>query len=164
MAHTIRTFGDPVLRTPCAPVTDIDDTVVRLAQDMIDTMYAYRGVGVAAPQVGVSKAMFVYDAGDGPHTLINPRIVETSGEWVYDEGCLSVPGMFFPIKRPDSVVIEGVDLDGNEQRHETNELLGRIFQHETDHLEGRLLLSCLEADQRKSAMRQLRERQIRQGS
>ncbi len=159
--HEIRVFGDPVLRTPCADITDIDATVVKLAEDMVQTMYASRGVGVAAPQVGVSKRMFVYDDGNGPFTLINPRIIETSGQWEYEEGCLSVPNLFFPIVRPANVVLEGLDLDGKAVRHEVDELTGRIFQHECDHLDGMLLIQRLDPDQKKSAMRQLRERQIK---
>ncbi len=162
--HEIRVFGDPVLRTPCAPITDIDAVIVKLAEDMIETMYASHGVGVAAPQVGVSKAMFVYDAGSGPYVLINPNVIETSGEWEYEEGCLSVPNMFFPIVRPNHVVLEGLDLDGKLQHHEVDEFTGRVFQHEADHLNGMLLLSRLDPESKKLAMRQLRERQINQSS
>lgn len=159
--HEIRIFGDPVLRTSCADVKEIDATIVKLAEDMIDTMYASRGVGVAAPQVGVGKRLFVYDDGTGPGVLINPRILETTGEWEYEEGCLSIPGMFFPIVRPANVVLEGLDIDGKQVRIEANELLGRILQHEVDHLDGMLLLTRLNPEQKKKAMRELRERQLK---
>jgi peptide deformylase len=155
-SHTIRTFGDPVLRKPCPPVVEIDDRVRQLAEDMISTMYNYRGVGVAAPQVGVSRSMFVFDDGNGAEVVINPRITSTSGEWEYEEGCLSVPNQFFPIIRPDHVVMEGLDIDGNERTWEGNELTGRIFLHEVDHLDGKLLLTRLTPEQKKQAMSKLR--------
>ncbi len=162
--HEIRVFGDPVLRTPCADVREIDSTIIKLAEDMIDTMYASNGVGVAAPQVGVGKRLFVYDAGSGPFVLINPKIIETSGEWEYDEGCLSIPGMFFPIVRPARVVVEGLDIDGKSVREEANELLGRILQHEVDHLDGMMLISRLDPEHKKAAVRELRARQIKSRS
>ena len=89
--YTIRVFGDPVLKQRASEVENIDATVVRLAEDMITTMHAAPGVGLAAPQVGVQKRLFVYDIGDGPQTLVNPVIDESRGEWTFDEGCLSVP-------------------------------------------------------------------------
>lgn len=161
-SHKIRTFGDPVLRSKCPEIAEIDATIVKLAEDMIDTMYAYRGVGVAAPQVGVNKAMFVWDdgAGSGAHVMINPRLIETSGTWSYEEGCLSVPGMFFTIERPEHVVMEGLDLDGNGVRIEAGELRARILQHEFDHLQGNLLLTRLDDSTRKKAMRDLRNKQL----
>lgn len=160
----IRTWGDPVLRQAGAPVEKIDDTLLKLVDDMLQTMYDAPGVGLAAQQVGVLLRLFVYDVGDGPGVLINPEIVETSGEWEYEEGCLSVPGLFFPITRAERVHIRGLDLDGNEVDHEGHELLGRVFQHETDHLHGKLLLDRLDKPARKQAMRALRERAMAQGS
>lgn len=154
----IRTWGDPVLKQPAALVESIDDTLLKLVDDMIQTMYDAPGVGLAAQQVGVLLQVFVYDVGEGPGVLLNPEIVETSGEWTYEEGCLSVPGLFFPITRPDHVHIKGLDLDGNEVAYEGHELLGRVFQHEYDHLQGMLLLDRLDRDARKQAMRALRER------
>jgi peptide deformylase len=153
----IRTFGDPVLKQRCAEVTEIDGTLARLADDMIETMYAAPGVGLAANQVGVQRRVFVYDAGDGPHTVINPTIVETSEEWDYEEGCLSVPGLYFPIKRPRLVTITGLDLNGAEFTRTGEDLLGRIFLHETDHLDGYLLIDRLDPEIRKEAMRALRD-------
>ena len=158
--YEIRVFGDPVLRTPTTPVTDIDGALHQLVRDMLETMYAAPGVGLAAPQVGVQKRFFVYDVGDGPGVVINPEITETSGEWVHDEGCLSVPGLFWPIVRPKQVHLVGVDLDGNQIEFEADELLARMFQHEVDHLDGTLLLSRLDGDQRKEAMRALRSRAL----
>jgi peptide deformylase len=152
----IRTYGDPVLRTATAPITDIDGRVAALAERMIETMRAAPGVGLAANQVGVSKRLFVYDAGDGPVTVVNPRIVESDGEYTYTEGCLSVPGYAWDITRPDRVHLVGVDLDGNELSIEASEFEGRIFQHELDHLDGVLLVERLDADQRKEAKAMLR--------
>jgi peptide deformylase len=154
----IRVFGDPVLRQCTAPLDDIDGKIARLCEEMIETMYAASGVGLAAPQVGIEKRLFVYDIGDGPQTLINPEIVESSGEWEYDEGCLSVPDLHWPIVRASHVHMVGLDLEGNEVSVEGDELLGRVLQHELDHLDGVLLIERLDKDQRKQAMRVLRAR------
>ncbi len=156
--YPIRIFGDPVLRQPAAPVTDIDDTLIRLADDMLDTMYDAPGVGLAAPQVGVQKRFFVYDIGEGPHAVVNPTLSGHDGEWDYVEGCLSVPDLHWPILRPQVVHLTGWDLDGNELSIEADELLARLFQHEVDHLDGVLLIERLDPDQRKQAMRALRQR------
>lgn len=154
----IRTFGDPVLRSPAEPVAVIDDGVRKLVEDMIETMYAAPGVGLAAPQVGVSRRVAVFDAHDGlgARVLINPVIVETSGEWVFDEGCLSVPGYFWPITRPAFARARGLDLDGNPVEYAGEELLGRVLQHEIDHLDGMLLVERLDRRTRKQAMREIR--------
>ncbi|MGH9305470.1 MAG: peptide deformylase [Acidimicrobiales bacterium] len=158
--YDIRLFGDPVLKQRAAEIDRIDDNLVRLSRDMCDTMYAAPGVGLAAPQVGVQKRMFVFDVGDGPSTIMNPVITETQGEWSYDEGCLSIPGLSFPIVRPAQVHLRGMDLDGNDLEVEADGLLARVFQHELDHLDGVLLLARLDADQHKAAMRVLRERAL----
>ena len=158
--YTIRLFGDPVLRQRASEVENIDGTLVRLAEDMITTMYAAPGVGLAAPQVGVQKRVFVYDIGEGPDVLVNPVIDESRGEWTFEEGCLSVPELSWPIVRPKEVHITGFDLDGNEVSLEADELLARLFQHELDHLDGVLLLQHLEPDQQKEARRILRQRAL----
>ncbi|MDQ1504262.1 MAG: peptide deformylase [Actinomycetota bacterium] len=152
----IRVFGDLGLKQRCPDVTEFDGDLARLADGMIETMYAAPGVGLAANQVGVQKRIFVYDAGDGPFVVVNPTIAETSESWEYEEGCLSVPGLYFPIVRPRCVTLKGFDLDGKEFTREGQDLLGRIFLHETDHLDGFLLLDRLEPDLRKEAMRILR--------
>jgi peptide deformylase len=155
---SIRVFGDPVLRQRAAEIEEIDAKIVRLSEEMIETMYAAPGVGLAAPQVGIERRIFVYDVGEGPMTVINPEIVESRGEWEYEEGCLSVPDLHWLIVRPKEVHLVGHDLQGNEISIEGDELLGRVFQHELDHLDGILLLERLEKDQRKQAMRVLRAR------
>jgi peptide deformylase len=154
-AFAIRTYGDPVLRQRASEVTDIDAVLRRLVDDMVDTMYAAAGVAVAAPQVGVEKRLFVYDVNDdkGPRTLINPVIEELGG-------CLSVPGLYFTIRRPKDALVRGLDLDGNEVRIEATTLEARMFQHEIEHLDGHLVLERLSPAQRKTAMRVLRERQV----
>ena len=157
--YTIRVFGDPVLKQRATDVGDIDGSVARLVDDMFATLYeSDSGIGLAAPQVGVQKRIFVYDIDDEQVTLINPRIVESDGEWEYQEGCLSLPGMYFPIVRPKQVHLVAHDLDGNEISLEADELLARLFQHELDHLDGKLMLEHLDDDTRKQALRVLRER------
>jgi peptide deformylase len=155
--YTIRMYGDPVLRQRTADVNEIDGALKQLADDMIETMYAAPGVGLAAPQVGIQKRLFVFDAGDGPSVVINPRITQSSGEWTFDEGCLSVPGLSWPIVRPRDILLEGLDIEGNEIAVEAEEYLARVYQHEVDHLDGVLLIERLDPDQRKQAMRTLRQ-------
>ncbi len=157
----IRTVGDPVLRQVAAEITDVDDRLVRLTEQMFVTMYEAPGIGLAAPQIGVQQRLFVYDLGDGDqHVLVNPEIVESEGEWLYEEGCLSIPGLSFEIVRPKIVHLRGRDLDGNEVELEADELLARLFQHELDHLNGVLMLDHLDDDERKWAMKQLRDREL----
>ncbi len=156
----IRTYGDPVLNTATTLVENIDGKIAALAESMIETMYEAPGVGLAANQIGVQKRLFVYDQGDGPHVVVNPVIVETSGEWVYEEGCLSVPGLSWEIVRANEVHLRGFDLDGNELDIQTNEYEGRILQHECDHLDGVLLVERLTDDQKKEAKKLLRKRRL----
>ena len=156
--YTIRTFGDPVLKQRAKDVTEIDGDLVRIVDTMFDTMYEAHGVGLAAPQVGIQKRFFTYDVDDEPGVLINPEIVDGSGEWVYDEGCLSVPGLHFEIVRPNLVTVRGLDLGGNEVILEADQLMGRMLQHEIDHLDGVLLLDRLEPEVRREALRELRQR------
>jgi peptide deformylase len=157
---TIRQYGDPVLKERTREVEEIDGSVVALAESMIDTMYEAPGSGLAANQIGVMRRIFVYDIGEGPQAVINPRIIESDGEWVYDEGCLSIPGLSWDIVRPNAVHLVGLDLDGNELSIEATELEGRVFQHELDHLDGILLVERLDADQRKEALKILRSRTL----
>ena len=153
----IRTFGDPVLRAVAEPIDEITSALERLVDDMLETMYGAPGVGLAAPQIGISKAIFVADIGDGPFVMINPEIVELTGEWTYEEGCLSVPERFWPISRPGFARARGLDLEGNEVEHSGEELMGRVLQHEIDHLNGMLLLERLSRRTKKQALRELRQ-------
>ncbi len=156
----IRVFGDPVLRQPTHDVAEIDENLVKLAEDMLVTMYEAPGVGLAAPQVGIQKRFFVYDIGTGPHAVVNPRLSGHDGEWTYEEGCLSVPELSWPIVRYERVHLDGFDLSGAELSIDADELLARMFQHECDHLDGMLLLERLDKRQRKGAMRALRQRAL----
>jgi peptide deformylase len=155
--YDIRIIGDPVLKSRVRDVEEIDGSVARLVDDMLETMYAAPGLGLAANQVGVQKRLFVWDVGEGPRSLVNPRIVESDGEWSFEEGCLSVPGLSWEITRPKQVHVVGLDLDGNELSIEADELEARLFQHELDHLDGVLLIERLDDDTRKQALKTLRE-------
>jgi peptide deformylase len=156
-SHAIRIYGDPVLRTRSADVTEIDGRLHTLSESMFDTMYEAPGLGLAAPQIGVRKRFFVYDFGDGPQTMINPEILESEGEWIYEEGCLSVPGLSWEITRPKTIHIVGLDIDGNEISIEADELEARLYQHEIDHLDGILLVDHLDDEQRREALSVIRE-------
>lgn len=163
--YPIRTFGDPVLRSPTKPITEIDDGVRTLAQDMIETMHDAPGVGLAANQIGIQRRIAVFDAHDelGPRVMINPEIVETSGEYEFEEGCLSVPGHYWVIARPAFARVRALDLDGEEVEYAGDELMGRVLQHEVDHLNGVLLLDHLPKRVRKKAMKELREEALNLG-
>ena len=158
--YRIRHYGDPVLKQVAKDVTDIDGSLVRLVEDMLETMYDEPGLGLAAPQVGVRKRLFVYDVHDGedPRALINPEIIESDEEWEFNEGCLSVPGLSWHIVRPKLVHIRGLDLEGNEVNIEADELEARLFQHEIDHLNGVLLVEHLDDEQKREAKKILRQR------
>jgi peptide deformylase len=156
----IRLFGDPVLKQRAREVEEFDGSLAGIVETMYDTMYEAIGLGLAAPQVGVQKRLFTYDVGEGPTVIVNPEIVETSGEFAYEEGCLSVPGLKFEIVRPKIVTIRGVDLNGGEVVVEGNEVLARVFLHEVDHLDGILLLERLEPAVRKQALRALRDQDL----
>ncbi len=157
--HPIRTFGDPVLRMETKPIEEIDDGVITLAKELIETMYEAPGVGLAANQIGIARQLAVFDAQDelGPRVMINPEPVETSGEWEYEEGCLSLPGKYWEIVRPAFARVRALDLDGNEVEYAGDGLLGRILQHEVDHLNGLLLIDRLDKPMRKKALKELRE-------
>ena len=157
--YPIRTFGDPVLRLETKTVTFIDDVVRTLVKDMIETMYEAPGVGLAANQIGITRKIAVFDAQDGlgPRAMINPEVVELSGEWEYEEGCLSVPGHWWEIKRPGFARVKALDLDGNEVEYAGDGLMGRVLQHEVDHLNKKLLIDRLDRSVRKKALRDLRD-------
>lgn len=157
--YPIRTYGDPVLRMKPKPVEDIDDKIKTLVTDMIETMYDAPGVGLAANQIGVMKQIAVFDAHDelGPRVMINPEILELSGEWNYEEGCLSVPGYSWEIKRPAFARVRALDLDGEEVEYAGDGVLGRVLQHEIGHLQGGLLIDVLDKSTKKQALKNLRD-------
>ena len=160
MAYDIRTYGDPVLKSQASAITEINGKVARLVDDMFDTLYdSDSGIALAAPQIGVQKQIVVWDIDDQPMALINPVVVESDGEWVYSEGCLSIPDLYVDILRPNKVLVRGIDIDGNEIEIEAEELMGRMFQHEIDHLNGVLMFDRMTPDQRKTAMTEYRKLQ-----
>jgi peptide deformylase len=145
--RNIREFGDPVLNKPCKEVTEVTPRIRELIEDMLDTMYAANGVGLAAPQVGILKRIVVIDTtGEDPHILINPRIVETEGEQTGSEGCLSLPGKAGTVTRPKKVKAIAYDLEMNEYTLEGEDLLARAICHELDHLEGHLYTEKVEGE------------------
>jgi peptide deformylase len=160
-------YGDPVLHGPAEPVEEIDDSIRTLLDDMVQTMYAAPGVGLAAPQIGVPLRVIVIDlsVGEDPSQLIqlvNPEFLERDGEQSEEEGCLSVPGYGGTPTRPARVKVKGLDLDGNEQTYEATELLARAFCHELDHLDGLLFVDRLSPLKRDLMKRRLRKR-VREG-
>ena len=144
--RTIRVEGDPVLTKVSRPVDKMTPRNHELIMDMLDTMYDAMGVGLAAPQVGILKRIVVIDVGEGPIVLINPAILETSGEQTGDEGCLSVPGMAGQVTRPNYVKVKALDIDMNEVEYEGEGLLARAFCHEIDHLDGHMYTELVEGE------------------
>lgn len=136
--RTIRIQGDPVLTKKCREITEVTPKITELIDDMIETMYEANGVGLAAPQVGILKRVVVIDIGDGPIVMINPVILETSGEQTGDEGCLSLPGKAGCVTRPNYVKARAFDEDMTEFEIEGTELLARAICHELDHLDGHM--------------------------
>jgi peptide deformylase len=141
MDFKVRIIGDPVLRKKATKVEKIDDEFKELLDNMTNVMYKEDGVGLAAPQVGISKRFFIMDDGKKLRKVINPEIVEFIGEdVVYEEGCLSIPGIFINVKRPEGIKVKYIDEEGNEIEEELHDYTARIFQHEYDHLEGILFV------------------------
>jgi peptide deformylase len=154
----IRLFGDPVLTTAAEPVTTFDKELRVLVKDLTDTMLDAPGVGLAAPQIGVGMRVFTYDVDDTIGHLVNPTIgVVSDEEQDGDEGCLSFPGLAFPTKRKQRVVASGFTMYGDPVTIEGSALLARCIQHEVDHLDGVLFIDRLDPEQRKAAMRAIRE-------
>ncbi|WP_430868945.1 peptide deformylase [Demequina aurantiaca] len=155
----IRVTGDPVLRTVCDPITDIDARVKTLIEDLLETVDYDGRAGLAANQIGVNLRAFSWNIDDDMGYIINPVIVERSEELqeLGDEGCLSVPGLWYPCERPAYSRAEGIDLDGKPVILEGEEIWARLINHEVDHLDGHLYLDRLKKDVRKRAMRELRE-------
>jgi peptide deformylase len=153
----IRLFGDPVLRTPAEPVRDFDKELRTLVKDLAETMLDAPGVGLAAPQIGVGLRVFTYYVDDTLGHLVNPVLDLGDEQHEDDEGCLSFPGLSYPTKRAWSVVAKGQDMHGEPVTVEGTELLARCVQHETDHLDGILFIDRLDRDQRRAAMKAIRE-------
>ncbi len=133
-------YPNSVLRKKCEAIDVIDDDVVQLAHDMLETMYVDKGIGLAAPQVGVSRRLIVLDIGDGPLMLVNPKIVAAEGSDTMEEGCLCLPGINVEVERSARVRVSGLDLAGKELDIDADDLLARALQHEIDHLSGTLII------------------------
>jgi peptide deformylase len=158
----IRQLGDPVLREKARPVERFDEQLACLSQDMLETMYDAPGVGLAAPQIGISLRLIVFDDGSdhGPQTLANPAIFAMEDEEIHEEGCLSVRGPYAELGRAYRLRVRGQSLTGDPVEFEAEGLLARIMQHETDHLEGTLFIDRLSEESRREVMRQLREQEL----
>lgn len=154
----IRIIGDPVLRTPCEWITDIDDNVRSLVEDLLETVDQDGRAGLAANQIGVGLRAFSWNIDGQIGYVLNPRLVEVSSDEYQDgdEGCLSVPGLWFPTQRAWYARVEGIDLDSKPVVVEGEELMARCLQHECDHLEGHLYLDRLDRKNRAQAMKELR--------
>jgi peptide deformylase len=165
----IRVYGDPVLRQKTEPVKNIDGRLISLAGQMIESLAAAKGLGLAAPQVGHSLALCVInlpalDAKQAkPLILINPRLQTAEGEILYQEGCLSFPGMYAEVTRPRNVTVKGLDRDGNPLELEASDFLARVFLHEMDHLNGVLFIDHLSVIKRQLLKKQLKELSARTG-
>ena len=154
----IRLFGDPVLKTPSDPIGSIDEGVRGLVEDLVDSVLPPGRAGVAAPQIGVNERAFSYNVDGEVGYVINPMLAEVSGEpELVDEGCLSVPGLWFKTLRYPFARVTGIDLEGNEVEISGTGVLAQALQHETDHLDGKLYLDRLDKETRREAMRQVRE-------
>ncbi|MFO7244041.1 MAG: peptide deformylase [Actinomycetes bacterium] len=155
----IRTIGDPVLRTPCEPITEIDDRVRTLVEDLLETVDMDGRAGLAANQIGVSLRAFSWNIEGDIGYVLNPVIVDVSEEKqeLADEGCLSIPGLWFECDRPLWARAEGIDLDGKTVVVEGEEIWARLIHHEVDHLDGHLFIDRLSKDVRKKAMKAIRD-------
>ncbi len=161
----IRTYGDPTLRRRAEPVGTIDDVIRAICERMVEAMLRANGAGLAAPQIGISKRIIVLDVDGEFHVLINPELIETSGEVdQFQEGCLSVPGVDAPVERATRAVIEGTTLDGKTVRIEGEGLLARAIQHEMDHLNGSFFLDHLSPARRQSLLKEYQRRQREESS
>jgi peptide deformylase len=162
MIYPIVKYGDSVLETPAAPITVFDGDLGKLVEDMFESMYAAHGVGLAAPQIGISKRLAVIDVTfkEDPNAklvLVNPEIIHTEGRHSQNEGCLSIPEFREPVTRPRKVTVRAQDIHGNWFEKTGEDLLARAFLHETDHLNGRLYISHLSALKRDLMKRKIRK-------
>ncbi len=142
----IRILGDEILKKPCKPVKTMTPRLKELIEDMLETMYEADGVGLAAPQVGVLRRIVVIDIGEGPIVMVNPEIIESSGEQTGQEGCLSFPGKYGIVTRADHVKARALDADMQPFEIEGDALLARAIQHELDHLDGHMFVEKVEGE------------------
>ena len=151
----IRIFGDPCLRRVSMPVKEVGSSERMLIESMIATMHEAKGIGLAAPQVGINQRLFVADVGNGPMAIINPKITKTSGSDVLEEGCLSIPEVTINIKRSQQITVEYMDEKGEIISMTCSELLARVIQHETDHLDGKLIVDYASTEEQEKFKDQL---------
>lgn len=144
-ANEIVRYGNPILRQRAEEI-EFNDDIKALIERMYVVMAEARGYGLAGPQIGLSQRIFTYDIGEGPHALINPKIVKASGEEVGVEGCLSIPGLQGDVTRPNKVVVSGIDENGEKVKIKAEGLLARVFQHEIDHLDGTVFVDKADPD------------------
>ena len=153
----IRLYGDPCLRKKSTLVKEVGPSERILIQSLIATMHEYKGVGLAAPQIGINQRIFVADIGDGPVAIINPHIVKKYGAAVLEEGCLSIPGITVSIKRPEKIIIQYLDESNNHRERTFTDLIARVIQHETDHLNGKLIVDYAGLKQKVKFGKKLKE-------
>jgi len=161
----VRIYGDPFLRKRADKLENIDAAIVSLVKNMYATQAKQKGIGLAAPQVGLSRRLFVVDTsemikGGSPAAFVNPEIIGTNGTAVYEEGCLSFPGIYFDVRRPLQVGIRYLDLEGNEHTLEADGVAARIILHEYDHLDGRLFIDLLTEESRRNIENLMRQKGI----
>jgi peptide deformylase len=162
MIYPIVKFGNPVLETPASPITVFDDKLKQLAEDMFESMYAAHGVGLAAPQIGISRSVAVIDVSfqEDPQSklvLVNPQVIYSEGKQSQSEGCLSVPDFRETVTRAQTVTVRAQDIDGNWFEKTGEDLLARAFLHEIDHLHGKLYISHISALKRDLVKRKIRK-------
>lgn len=153
----IRLYGDSCLRKKSSLVKKVGPGERILIESMVAAMHEHKGVGLAAPQIGINEQIFVADVGDGPIAVINPKIVKKKGLAVMEEGCLSIPGITVKVKRPEKIFVSYTDEQNNKVERELDELLARVFQHETDHLHGKLIVDYASLAQKIKLKRPLSE-------
>ena len=136
----IRTYGDPVLRNKSKVVTDVGPSERFLISSMVETMRFHKGIGLAAPQIGLNEQIFVVDVGDGPFVVINPVITKKSGSDIMEEGCLSIPDVMIKVKRADTITVTYTDENNRRFQRTCSGLMAKVIQHETDHLNGKLII------------------------
>ncbi|MFN0124166.1 MAG: peptide deformylase [Blastocatellia bacterium] len=163
MSLKIVKYGDPVLQQEGAPVTNIDGVMADFVNEMFEAMYEAKGVGLAAPQVGVSQTYFIMDVSVGKDAkdrivCINPQIVETKGSVIREEGCLSFPGIYFEVERPEIVTVQAIDIDGKEFTFEVDDLAARCVLHEKDHIDGLVFTEYLSAFKRDLVNRKIKKK------
>lgn len=154
----VRTFGDPCLERLSEQVQAIGPAERMLIESMIKTMYVEDGVGLAAPQVGINRRIFVADIGDGPMAVVNPKILKKEGTIVMEEGCLSVPGINVEIERPHMIRLHYLDENGMQQEKDLTDLKARVVLHEMDHLDGKMIIDYIAPSEREKFIRQFKEK------